>query len=403
MKTRKWMSWLFCFAVTFAFAAPAFAWPIGGLNDSEEPGSVIVFHKFIRGFSVNNEPNTRFEISVVCPTPGTCREGDFNTGQVVNLRAHWVCPGVPADQTSVCQETDFNLTTTVNGTLNFDAGGNGAPLPPCDRGYLIAWVIDPDRGGIPIKFDGLIGDAVISESLTSSRAYNALPIQASESLVTNDPTDVNGNGALDFDGCEYKAITGTIYGSVRYPDSTTETDLTLLTLDVHSNLPNDTTFVSLNFYDESETLRSTATNFKCWAEQRLEDIDPALFGFGIKGLVKSTAAIQTSGPVTLVGIVETKETVRLPVSLTAPAQPVTVAVTFPTCLPAESADGCTLTPSRDCAFPRLCVLLGTCTTSLVCNATAPAQVVSALIPVIRDNAYSLYNDSIAVLTTFFPF
>src|SRR3989442_14061152 len=106
-------------------------------------------------------------------------------------------------------------------------------------------------------------------------------------------------------------VTGKIFGSVRYESTVppVRTDLPLLTLDVHSNLPNELTSVSLNFFNEGETLESTGTNFTCWAEQSLSTIDQNLnTSFGTKGLVESTSATQPSkGAVTLVGIVETEE------------------------------------------------------------------------------------------------
>src|SRR6202011_147141 len=64
------------------------------------------------------------------------------------------------------------------------------------------------------------------------------------------------------------AVTGQIYGSVRYPSTTTTSDvrtsLVLLTLDVDSNLTNAQTFVPLNFFDEAEDVFSTSTTFYCW-------------------------------------------------------------------------------------------------------------------------------------------
>jgi hypothetical protein len=190
---------------------------------------------------------------------------------------------------------------------------------------LVAWVID--GSGNAIKFDGLIGDAIIREPPEvvfatfpkTARAYNAIPIQAGDSLNTGDLTDLNGNGALDFDGNEYRPITGTIYGSVRYenavaPEGAVQTDLTLLTLDAVSNHTNPVTTVGLNFYTANEQLVDTATSFACWTEQRLTSILPSLTEqqMGRKGLVQSTYAQQQLGffntvPVTLLGIVETKE------------------------------------------------------------------------------------------------
>jgi hypothetical protein len=61
------------------------------LNDSQEPGSVLVFPKFLRGAVTTEQGNlarTEIEISVTCPSGVTCVD---NLGVI--LRAHWVCPG----------------------------------------------------------------------------------------------------------------------------------------------------------------------------------------------------------------------------------------------------------------------------------------------------------------------
>ena len=324
-------------AVAAPAAAPVAAWP----NDSEQPGSVLVFPKFIRGTFLDalNPPRitakTELEISVRCPDGATC-----GARQAVTLRAHWVCPG--------CTESSFNLETTVGGSLYFNPEGvvvlagvvtssvfpNNAtttiPVPPCDRGYLIVWVID--GSGNAIKFDGLVRDAVLrdgstGEEFASARGYNAISIQASENLPvgTEDAptlTDVNGDGALDFDGSEYQMVAGRIFGTVQYenPGATitgdaltlfgvVQTDLTLLTLDVASNRPNPITSVGLNFYTTGEDLVDAGTSFYCWSEQRLTDINAGFTTqrMGRKGLIESYFAEQAGAPVTLLGIVETKE------------------------------------------------------------------------------------------------
>src|SRR2546422_3644000 len=94
-------------------AAPVAAWP----NDSQQPGSVLVFPKFIRGTFTDApvtgqvaQARTELEISVRCPKGATC-----GANQAVRLRAHWVCPG--------CAETSFDLKTTVGGTLYFNPEG----------------------------------------------------------------------------------------------------------------------------------------------------------------------------------------------------------------------------------------------------------------------------------------
>jgi hypothetical protein len=295
------------------------------LNDSQEPGSVLVFPKFLRG-TVQTEQGTlartEIEISVTCPSGATCVDG-----QGVILRAHWVCPGsifppVP------CRETDFRLATTVRGSLwfnplNIGPTNTSVPVAPCDGGYLIVWVVD--NQGRPVKFDGLIGDAIVREGADSASAYNAIPIQATSVLATGAQVVLDADGSLVFDGGpgRYKAVTGTVTGTVRYDRIGTQTQapiqtsLTLLTLDVRSNDFNFPTLVDLDFFSGGEALFSTFTYFVCWEEVRLAAIDPALNENFMqrKGLVQSTEAekvpfggiFDIGGRVTLLGLIETNE------------------------------------------------------------------------------------------------
>src|SRR6266404_2245984 len=120
MKTVKvWWVVAFIFdLLNLGTVAPAAAGvPVvdrGALNDSQEPGSVLVFPKFRSG-TVNTPdqgtiPITEFEISVACPK-GSAGTPDCAFQKPVFLRAHWVCRG--DSDTGICQETDFDLMTTV--------------------------------------------------------------------------------------------------------------------------------------------------------------------------------------------------------------------------------------------------------------------------------------------------
>ena len=373
--TVLWMV-AFTFALlTLGAVAPAAAWiPVvdqGELNDSQEPGSVLVFPKFIRGTvsspdQVNNPanglPRSMFQISVVCPTGVDC----FNTPpniSLVTLKAHWVCPPDAADVTSTCNETDFHLYASVWGTVLFNPENlsndrsvtgqnrNNVMTPPCKEGYLIAWVVDNDVNDNAIKFDGLIGGAVIRSNdlvvggvalSNSTRSYGAIPIQALSSTSTYDfvlpGTPQGPNGPLVFDGkTQYKAVTGTIYGSLRFANgpeggATQDTRLVLLTLDVASNQHNDRTDVGLTFYSEFEDSASTATHFTCWGETELRDLniheDNLAFQDSGYGLVKSTSALQNSTVgVTLLGLIESRE--ELTVSIGVASVSVRRDYTFP--------------------------------------------------------------------------
>src|SRR5438874_11720171 len=98
------------FAPTPAFADPRDA----RLSDSQQPGSVIIFPKFINAAPVRTDnattgallPRTEIELGVVCPpgvipTTTICFEH-----QTIKVHAHWVCPGDDNVTTKyVCDDT----------------------------------------------------------------------------------------------------------------------------------------------------------------------------------------------------------------------------------------------------------------------------------------------------------
>src|SRR5262249_29432736 len=206
-----------------ALAAPAFAQVRDTkLSDSQEPGSVIVFPKFIKGTVPLPEggvaPRSEIEIGVVCPKGVTCPEHE-----PVKIRFHWVCGTTEADLAGsfICPEVNFDVTATVWEKIILVPGGSApgvstktVPPAPCNAGYLIGWVIAP-TSDTPIKFYGLIGDAhlrpgaaVASQgapnpfagSPTALASYNAIPIQADPALANGAAVTTNANGALMFDG-----------------------------------------------------------------------------------------------------------------------------------------------------------------------------------------------------------
>jgi hypothetical protein len=307
------------------------------LSDPQEPGSVIVFSKFIQGTVTLPEggtaPKSELQIGVVCPRGVICPEH-----QSVKIRFHWVCGTTEENLfgSFVCPETDFDVTATVfekivlvpDGTVAGAVNTKTVPAAKCARGYLIGWVISPTNDR-PIKFDGLIGDADLREVGTSVADYPAIPIQADPALANGAAITTNGNGALMFDGGagHYQAVTGQVLGDVRYDSvvgpTFTEAVLTLLTLDVKSNRPNNPVFVDLAFFGGlgsqigNENQVSDSTEFICWAEIPISSIDGNLTStlMGRKGVFVSAQATKVSlfgisdntGPTTLLGLVETLE------------------------------------------------------------------------------------------------
>ena len=330
----SWIGMAVVAAMALGTAVPAKAQE---LNSSDMAGSVLVFPKFIRGTvvvgrnSMTNkaivEPKSSFNISVTCPSGSRCSEGS-----TVRLIAKWVCPASQVfSEKFICAAADFNLVTTVKGTITFNPENVGTrsdvqvPRPPCERGYLIVWVVSDI--GAAIKFDALAGNAVLRNDRNSASSYTGFPIQAVSSLATGAPTDVNTDGRLQFDGrTEYKALTGQLAGPIRFIRKETlgtnvgpiETVLTFMTLDTTLSRSNSPTFVDLHFYNEAEVLISTFHEFVCWSEVKLTTINRNLNEFfgggGHHGLFETTGAEQgsfnvngNSGPVTLLGIAETLE------------------------------------------------------------------------------------------------
>jgi hypothetical protein len=351
-----------------ALATPALAQvrsPL--LSDATEPGSVIIFPKFAGADQAGSlvlpeggtAPVTELEIGVVCPVGVVCPEHE-----PVKIRFHWVCGTTESDLAGsfVCPEVDFDVTATVwekivlvpdgapvGGYIPLVASGGTGPLPtktvpaaPCPAGYLIGWVISPTNDA-PIKFDGLVGDATLRVgsagadpigSPTALASYDAIPIQADPALANGAAITTNANGALIFDGApgDYLAVTGQVVGDIRYTNlasgpTFTLGALTLLTLDVKSNRPNNPVFVNLDFFGGfgsaigNENAISTSTDFICWGEIPLNS--SALIGgadltttlMGRKGVFASTLAEKVqiqgitdeSGPTTLLGLAETLE------------------------------------------------------------------------------------------------
>jgi len=342
--------------------------PIPATTSRRDPGSVIVYPKFVNELFDGGSPlvvdgvqvpQTEIEIGAICPPAFVDAGGFCPEHQPLKLRFHWVCPGAEGTNSNICPEVDFDVNLTVPGKLTFAANGlpintnspPRVPAPPCARGYLIGWVISPTND-LPIKFDGLVGNAIIRNpnlvagphagSSTGLSAYTPITIAADPTLANLAPI-ADQPGPLLFDGTlgHYTQIAGVQIGDVRFDKTTPgapmpnvlgRTNLNFLTLNVLSNRPNNPTFVNLDFWNESlgsavgstnpafEHRTSSFTEFVCWTQVPLS----ALAGGSLtqafqgtrKGVVIAGPATKIAdgnapadhpGPVTLLGLVETIE------------------------------------------------------------------------------------------------
>jgi hypothetical protein len=325
-----------------ALAMPAFAQSRSPrLSDSQEPGSVIVFPKFNNAPAVSlpfggTAPASALKIGVVCPKGATC-----SSDQQVTIRFHWVC-GASATN-PVCEEANFDVTATVFEKIVLVPDGtpqNGyqtglptksVPAAPCGGGYQIGWVVDNNNNAQPIKFDGLIGSADLGDiapppavqAVGVLASYPAIPIQANPGLATGAGITTTSAGGLVFDGApgHYQAVNGRVFGNVRYSQLRpgrpilSQAFLTLLTLDVRSNRPNNPTFVDLDFFGGNpsttgnENQVSVSTDFICWEEVAVDAINGNLTTtlMGLEGVFAGAAENAAGAAVTLLGLVKTFE------------------------------------------------------------------------------------------------
>jgi hypothetical protein len=292
--------------------------------------------------------------------------------------------------------------------------------PTCDagEGYLIMWV-ESGPGGVPIKADVLVGTAVIHDSNNGlsfdARAFNGIPIQANTDLLFGSPIPLNSDGSLPFDGSGYQAVTGKIYGNVRYDTDNSKTELAFLTLDAIGGQANTPTDVFLNFYNQDEVVRSTAGfQFTCWDDEGLSGLGVLDATFGREGVVASphdsAGAQQGPKPVTLMVIAETEEeysqpisitgTLTGPVTLTGPGSLTGTATATATSTLAFLNNFCIVSvmpSSTKCTIPS--TLTGPVTLSGL--ASIPGTLTSTL-GLQRSYTYPLLNDSVQQPTYFLP-
>ena len=290
---------------TLGFGGIASPAPDPSLTNSEHPGSALIFPKFIRG-TVGGLPASTFEIGVTCPEDApNCLIGGTNK---VLIHAYWVCPGSPDGSTAgQCHGTDFDLRTVLHGKLEFDGTGrvtvgpsdlNGGiiPAPPCEEGFLVAVVAN--QAGVPVAYNGLVGEAVLRFTPGSASAYNAVTIQSPAPAGTL-------LGGLDLDGVSYQKVSSRLVGDVKFEKLQAPTIRTFITIINPASLPgglNPPVAMPVNFYRANGAPLSDIIRFTCFRQVRLTQINANLTNakMGKKGLLDASSdaiALQSAGNV----------------------------------------------------------------------------------------------------------
>jgi hypothetical protein len=146
--------------------------------------------------------------------------------------------------------------------------------PQTELGFLLIVAQDPEVE-VPISFNYLIGDEILVDvqgnrtwSLTAIPFKCLLPFEEGLNTVRT-TTDVNQNGAVDFDNVEYDYWPDALYMNRFFQQNgALETELILVSM-----LGRDFRIsVGFLFYDNEEDVFSRSFDFICWTSVKLSDI-----------------------------------------------------------------------------------------------------------------------------------
>ena len=155
----------------------------------------------------------------------------------------------PADTLSV-------LTTCHNATT---AGGQ--------EGFLVVSAQNPSLFDVPWAWDFLIGSELVINASGGMYSVNAIPFKAF--VAPTAPTDLNGNGALDFDGLEYEGVPDLLYVDTFL--ALAGSQLALLNL---TGGPMAVNTVYMDVWNDNEYPLSTTKLMGCWFDQPLTAVSP---------------------------------------------------------------------------------------------------------------------------------
>jgi hypothetical protein len=151
----------------------------------------------------------------------------------------------------------FSVLTSCHNAVGF-AG---------QEGFLVVSAQNPALFDVPWDFDHLIGSELVVNASGGMYAVSALPFKALTQPFW--PTDVNLNGALNFDGVEYEAIPDVLY--IDNFIALAGSQLALLSL---TGGPMTTNVLYFDVWNDNEFPMSTTKVMGCWFDQPLVNVSP---------------------------------------------------------------------------------------------------------------------------------
>jgi hypothetical protein len=231
-----------------------------------EPGSVLIYAGHRSGpmmWTILNVTN----IATAPATPMAFGGSIALHFQYVNTKPNALDPFKPLD----CQIFDRIEFLTPADTLSVLTACHNAYGPGGQEGYVVVSAQDPAQFNVDVCHDFLIGSQFSVNSSGAAFSLEAYPVQCAAG-APGMPTDLNGNGQLDFDGLEYVMLPDVLY--VESFLAVIRSHLCLINL---TGGPLDCNALVFSIWNDNEFPVSATLRFNCWFDQPLERISP-LFG-----------------------------------------------------------------------------------------------------------------------------
>jgi hypothetical protein len=166
-----------------------------------------------------------------------------------------------------CEEFDRTETLTAADTLTLLTRAHN---PEHVLGYAFAYAVDDD--GAAIGFDGLIGQQLVVDGITSlQHSINAVDFRAQ--VAAGAPTDLDADDILDLNGAEYEAAPGELLFP-RFFGQSSFFDGYMILIGLSGGREFQTT-ADILIRNDNEEVFSTEHTFGCWDRFYLQDISAA--------------------------------------------------------------------------------------------------------------------------------
>jgi hypothetical protein len=281
MSASSFGSFLLGTASLLALASPALA-------DGREPGSVLVYPYQRSALQLESPDQEGAEglagvpVFNVVSVTNTNRQGAGSTDvhfEYVNVGAS-ISPFLFAN----CTIADRVETLTPADTLSvLTSCHNSASFA---EGYLVVSAMDPSQIDTYWSFNHLIGSSQIISAMGGMYALNAIPFTAEG--LEGDNTDLNNNGARDFDGIEYERVADELY--IDSFIGTIPGELILISLTGGNYLTN----VKFIIFNDDEFQLSGEYWFACWTRTPLNEISGFFTQLGLKTTVTDARELDTN-------------------------------------------------------------------------------------------------------------